>query len=242
MDNNMDSFLYDLIFKYICNMKTKEKIEHLTPEQEAMVSVYVKEYTNKFFTYKPIDKEKAIAYFQWVYQFSELEPFKELYIVSNPREAQKLANQLCETEGVHYPFAFAKHEAAWDLGEIAMNAYFSEVLEIEFDENWHKFKEIADLGVYDCIQFDEAVIVVELPTSVHRKNRNLHCEDGPALSFGTDYHLYFWNGINVPEKLIMDKNGITKEDIFKETNGDALKCFVEILGQQKYDEILSQES
>lgn len=218
-------------------MEKQELIDSLTPEQEAMIPVYVERYTSKFFNYKPINKEKATDFFQWVYKFSELAPFKELYIVSDPIQAQELANKLCGTEKTYYPFS--GYGNAWDLGWLSFYAFMQEVVGINLDENFNKYHEIVDLSIYDSLQFDEAVILVELPTNIRRKGIRLHCEDGPAITFGKDYKMFFWNGVAVPEKLIMDRENITKEDIFKEDNAEIRRCFMEALGGQVYYNTLS---
>lgn len=209
-----------------------EEIDRLTPEQEALIPVYVKKYTDKFFNYNPIDKEKATEFFQWVYKFSGLSPFKELYVVNDPDSAQALANRLCETEGVHY--SYSGYGNAWDLGWLAFYSFMKEVCGVKLDENFDHYHQIVDLNIYDCIQFDDAVIVMELATNIKRKGIRLHCEDGPAICFGPGYQLYFWNGVAVPEKLIMQRDQITKEDILGQTNAEIRRCFYEVLGGQEY--------
>lgn len=215
----------------------KNVINSLTPEQKAMIPKYIEFYESKFFNYHPIDKEKATEFFQWIYKFSELTPFNDLYIVSSPTDAQKLANELCGTKDVNYPFS--GYGNAWNLGWLCYYSFMRDVVgNQKLDKNFDRYHEIIDLGVYDSIQFDEAVILVELPTEVYRSGTKLHREDGPAIKFGGDYEMYFWNGVAVPEKLIMDKESITKMDILV-ANEDVQKCFKEVLGEQIYESIIS---
>lgn len=217
-------------------MQKKQLIESLTPEQEAMIPVYAEKYTNKFFNYQPINKEKATEFFQWVYNvLMDVDLFKDLYVVRNPIEAQALANKLCETEGVRYPFS--GYGSAEQSGTICLYSFVQDELGIQLGEEFNKVKELIELNVYDSILFDEAVILVELPTEAYRNGNSLHREDGPAIKFGGDYEMYFWNGVSVPKKMIMDKSSITKDDILL-SGEDVQQCFKEALGEQVYESII----
>ena len=102
-----------------------------------------------------------------------------------------------------------------------------------------KYCEVLELGIYDSIQLNGFCIVSKLPTIVKRKMTKLHSDNSPAIEFGDNYKLYFWNGTCVSEKLIMTPELITKEDIMKETNAEVRRCFMEVLGAKKYYDILS---
>lgn len=211
--------------------------DSLTPEQEAMIPKYIEFYESKFFIYKPIDREKATEFFQWLYEFSGLQPFKDLYIVSSQVAAQKLANELMATKDIYYPYA--GYGNSYDLSWLCYFSFMRDVVgNQELDKNFDKYHEIIDLNIYDCIQFDEAVILVELPTEVYRSGTKLHREDGPAIKFGDGYEAFFWNGVEVPEKLIMNKESITKEDILLASE-EVQQCFLEALGEDLYLDIIT---
>ena len=90
------------------------------------------------------------------------------------------------------------------------------------------------------IQLNGFCIVSDLPSKINRNNRDdLHCENGPAIEFKDGYSEYFWNGVSVPEEWILNKESITKQTILKETNAELRRCLREILGANKYYDIIS---
>jgi hypothetical protein len=92
------------------------------------------------------------------------------------------------------------------------------------------------------IQMNELCIVIEMPTIVNvNENKRLHSESSEAVKFSDGYSIYAWNGIIIPEKWIKEKESITKNDIIKETNAEKRRCLQEILGSQRYAELLNIE-
>ena len=70
----------------------------------------------------------------------------------------------------------------------------------------------------------------------------LHCEDGPALYWsGDNYGQFFWHGLAVPGKLIAAPESVTREDIMMENNAEVRRCFHEILGSDRFGQLLGLE-
>lgn len=217
--------------------ETKPMITELTPEQEEKLAVYRDKHLAMFFNHTEIDLKPATEFINWVYEFAKLDKPKDIYIVKSPMAAQKLANELCETEDVYYEFG--SYVNAWDLGWLSYYNYVNEVLDIDLGEDFQKYYAITKLHIYDSIQFDLACILVELPKEIHRRVDRMHNEEGPAVTFADGYSQYYWEGVAVPEKLIMDSENITKEDILKQDNAEVRRAFREKLGGVRYYDILS---
>jgi hypothetical protein len=130
-----------------------------------------------------------------------------------------------------------------DYGWIGFYDYFQSLNHFtKYDwSNFVKFKTLLQSGIYELLTF-ENVCIVSLKPKVKQDERNrLHCEDGPAVLFKDEFSMYFWHGIYIPEKWIMNKEPITKEDIMKETNAEKRRCLMEILGNKRYAELLDIE-
>lgn len=216
---------------------SETKITELTPEQEELIPVYRDRYLKKFHTHKKVDQAQVKEFFTWLYELAGLKAPEEVYIVDSPLAAQDLANQLNGTKNKVY--SFSSYGSAWDLGWISFYMYFKEVCGIELDEKFDKYKDFADMGVYDSIQFDRAVIISELPIKIHTLGENVHCSDGPAIEFADGFKVYYWNGVIVPQKLI--EGPILKADILSEKNAEIRRCYREKLGAKEYYSIIGGE-
>jgi len=94
-------------------------------------------------------------------------------------------------------------------------------------------------GGFGCFFYGQTNIILKRPIVI-RRNQNLvlHCEDGPAVRWADGTSLYFWNGIEVTEKLIAYPETITREDILGEQNVEVRRCYQEALGSEKFASLL----
>jgi hypothetical protein len=63
--------------------------------------------------------------------------------------------------------------------------------------------------------------------------RRLHNETGPALENAVE-DLYFWNGVLVPEHVVMRPQEITVSEIESEENAEVRRVMIERYGQDHY--------
>lgn len=136
--------------------------------------------------------------------------------------------------------SFSIYGNVWDYGWISFYEFFKTIgVKIE-SPSYEKFKSLIFSGVYDMIQLNGFCIVSDLPDKILRNSRNrLHAEDQSAIHFRDGYELYFWNGVCVPSKWILNKENISKEDIVKESNAEKRRCLREILGAKRYYDLIS---
>ncbi len=91
---------------------------------------------------------------------------------------------------------------------------------------------IATSGV---LPFPGAVFLCERPLTCTLSERfQLHNDSGPALTYSDGLAQYIWNDIVVPEKVILEKDSISVEEIEKETNVEIRRVMLEIYGEERY--------
>lgn len=83
--------------------------------------------------------------------------------------------------------------------------------------------------------FEGICILTERPNVIKRDNRGrLHNETGMAVGYPDGWGLYAWNGILVPEDVIVLQEPITFERIEAETNAEIRRVLIERFGLDNY--------
>ena len=100
-------------------------------------------------------------------------------------------------------YSFSGYGNIWDFGWLSFYDFFDRLnLDLIKNDNFHRFKELMQTGVYDMIQLDKYCIVCELPKVLLRDDRNrLHSEEEAAISWEDGYKQHYLNGIYLPEEL-----------------------------------------
>jgi hypothetical protein len=90
--------------------------------------------------------------------------------------------------------------------------------------------------------FDDFAIVCVKPCVVQRNEfLSLHAEEEAAVGWEDGSALYFHHGVPIPGKLICTPDSITREDIISETNAEVRRCYQEILGSERFGNLLGLE-
>jgi hypothetical protein len=133
---------------------------------------------------------------------------------------------------------FCDYGSIRNYGWVSFFDFFTQIGIIDH-KGFNDFKSLLQCGIYDMIQLNGFCLVSELPTSIKRNAQNrLHCEDGPAITFQDGYSQYYWKGLSISDWWITDKSKITKDVIMKETNAEKRRCLRDIVGPDKYFELL----
>lgn len=83
--------------------------------------------------------------------------------------------------------------------------------------------------------YDGIVFLTDRPSELHRDNRGrLHHETGMAISYPDGWGLYAWNGILVPQDVIMLDEPITLERISAEPNAEVRRVLIERFGLDNF--------
>jgi|GEM_PF-3050094 len=134
--------------------------------------------------------------------------------------------------------SFGSYGNIWDYGWVSFYSFFQKTGILKHPL-FPSFKAFVDSGIYDAIQLDGICVVCQLPKAINRKATRLHNESGASIEWNDGYKLFFWNGVCVPEKWIMDKDGVTKHEILSESNAEKRRVLREILGAKKYYDVIS---
>jgi len=120
--------------------------------------------------------------------------------------------------------------------------YFNLSLGATFKLNSLIPKEYFDFinqGLFAAFLFEEVAVLIPNPSHVFKNDDLvLHDEDKPAVQWKDGTSFCYWNGIEIPEKLICDQDTVTANDILAETNAEVRRCYQEILGSKKFGSLL----
>jgi len=111
----------------------------------------------------------------------------------------------------------------------------------------HTDSQIARLARYETIArnafwwypFKDIVFVCDRPNEINRDNQTrLHSEFGPTISFQDGWELFYWHGIEIPKRLILQPETYSAEEMLAESNTEIRRCMFEKIGYQKvFDEM-----
>lgn len=71
--------------------------------------------------------------------------------------------------------------------------------------------------------------------------RRHHCEDGAAVQRPTGECEYWWHGISVPERWIMEKDTLSFDDFMNVKNTERRRAFMEIIGNERFIDVLEMQ-
>ncbi len=103
--------------------------------------------------------------------------------------------------------------------------------------------KLMDAGLFYLTAFEHAVLACSSPEYIMRDGQDrLHGEAVAAVKWRDGTALYFHAGVNIPAKLIEDPESIDTADIAQERNAEVRRCFLEILGAERFSQILGLHS
>lgn len=176
----------------------------LTPEQQALIPVYLKRFLEIGTCTRPTDRQKAEDAIRRSYVYladKKLGNFSknpEIVWAESPMQGAKLAAQFnkgnedvteAEIRAQAQNASFGSFEAHW----VAVYAFIAEQLPVEKDELIDITLDIiAECGVYWT--FEDLVVLTPKPSEIYFKDEKLHNEVGPALAYANGDGLYAIEG------------------------------------------------
>jgi hypothetical protein len=200
----------------------QQRIEKLTPEQEAQLSVYRDKWIAIGLQTGLADRERAEAGVKLIYEAADLPHPDEIVWVDSPYAGHKKAKEFTDDpKPLH-----GQHSAAW----LSFYEYFYEVVGLECVKPLVGFFEVAkSAGWWWC--FDKLAIMSERASESHMDEQGrLHREAGPAIVYPDGWGVYSWHGVRVPEKVIMDPSSLTVDEIQAEQNIEVRRIMIERYG------------
>ena len=90
--------------------------------------------------------------------------------------------------------------------------------------------------------FDKICFISDRPKEIHKKGIQLHNESGPTLSYRDGYALWFLNGVDVGEKIVMTPfDKLDPSLILKEKNAEVRRELVRKIGIERVCEKLGAQ-
>lgn len=110
----------------------------------------------------------------------------------------------------------------------------------ELSSTYQAYRDLMIAGAWAAWLDDEGnYYILQAPDEVHVNDNNVvHREDGPALVWPNGDAYYFWNGVQVPEQVVMQPEEITTEDIQQEANTEQRRIMMQQYGVEDFfDEV-----
>jgi hypothetical protein len=132
-------------------------------------------------------------------------------------------------------FSFGVYGSIWDYGWTAFYDFFEKIKIID-DNNFKKWKEYLNTGIYDTIQFEDFCFVSKMPKKIYRDSNNeLHNEKGVAVEWADGYKNFSIHGIMLSletgEKFFSGK--MTTKEILELENQEQKRVLLETIGWEK---------
>ena len=132
------------------------------------------------------------------------------------------------------------HNAGSDWsGWAAYLSFFHHIakLDLPIYDKWQHYENATLYGA-SRMMHKRFWIVSDRHTSIHMDPQNrLHCEDGPARSWGDGWAIWSWHGTRVPADMI--ETGWEVERIFAERNAEIRRCAIEKHGWDRLTDALT---
>ncbi len=100
---------------------------------------------------------------------------------------------------------------------------------------------ILNLGLMQAFCFDKLVLWCPKPKRLEFSEGYLHNEEGPAMYWNDSFQLFYWRGVKVPQKLILNPESINRDDIDSVRNAEVRRCFQEKLGTERFASLFDLE-
>ena len=207
-----------------------EKIDTLTPAQEALMDEVILQYENNALggddSYDIEEMKKSVTF---LYKLADL-PCPAIYVCTSPKD-------LTEKSGLKEGEKFDYNGIGYDSGWTAFYDYM-ERIGVKYDETFH-FAEwknfILKSGIFCTVLYEKAAFVCVRPIAVHRnKEYVLHNPNGMAIEWRDGYGEYYLNGVQVTEEIVMTPaEQLDAHLVVKEKNVEVRREIVRKVGIEK---------
>ena len=110
-----------------------------------------------------------------------------------------------------------------------------------------KVQAVLDANIFNCLNFENAIIAWRNPKYVHYDNNLLHKSDGPSVEWYDGTKQYAWHGTRMPEWPFKNPKQLTALKIMQESNTEVRRAMAEMMGIGNFlldlnPEVLHEES
>lgn len=213
-------------------MTDNQKIEKLTPEQEAKFDQYVTEWTSIGLNTDPVDFEAAKAAVCKAYRLVGLKEPTQFYTTRSPMDAIALIQGLDPSKSKNTIF----NEMIYGSSDAYWLSYYEFMRKEVGVKNIDIIEGLVDLA--KCCGwlnvYEDVVVFQDRPEVIlFDEQKRLHCQTGPAIRYRDGYSVYAWHGTRIPAEWIEDPLALTATIALKWENLEQRRCACEILGWSK---------
>lgn len=218
------------------------KIEHLTPEQEAKLDVYYEKWVKIGLNSRPTTPEMRAQAEGFLKQAYSNEGLKEPQIIwtRSPLEAARKCVELGDNKKSLLSSAgYGAHDAGWLSFYDFMMTELGLVKECEGLDPLIGLAQVAGWW----FPYDGVCVVSELPLETHvNKDGSLHRDGGPCICYSDGFAMYYLNGVQVSKEIAeIPADQITKDMILGEMNADIRREIILKAGIERAEKILGSE-
>jgi len=197
------------------------KIEKLTAEQEAMLSVYADKYIKIGLNTDAIDFDKAVAAVKETLAFIDFDYSKTKFIyAASPRDYHKNTAFEHVSFGTNDSYRLGYYKFFSDNFNICNEITAIEQMIIECGWVYHNAKT-------------NTIVICDRPEKISIVDGVLSCENGPAILFRDGFSVYSWRGTRVPGVWVENPESITSEVFLSHPDAEERRCACEIVGWAK---------
>ena len=211
---------------------TDNKIEKLTPEQEAMFDVYVKEWTAIGLNTDPVDLENAKKAVCLAYRLVNLKEPTQFFVTKSPMDAIQFIQELDPSKtksDIFNEMIYGSNDAYW-------LSYYEFMRKEVGVQNIDVIEGLVQLAKYTgwLNVYEDVVVFQDRPEFIKfDEQKRLHSEIGPAIRYRDGYSVYSWHGVRIPSEWIEDKANLSAKTALTWENLEQRRCACEILGWAK---------
>jgi hypothetical protein len=228
-----------------------KKLEKLTPEQEALISVVRDEWIDRFYSQKKIDREAFEEGVNWVYETMMDLPKPKIIYANTLMECMYLIEK---QKAEYFKYEFDPNDIEKMKSNLSdnsnwLNSYsnfgwtafydFFQRIDVLDDENFERYKNLIMACAFQTFEYDEYVFAVEPPHITHtNEERRLHSLTEKALAWDDGYGFYFVNGFNLSEDIFLKlrDNTLSVEEFLRQENEEVKSAIVSYIQTRDGDE------
>lgn len=204
-----------------------DRLEKLTPEQDALCDEVAEEALRLFYRPLPLDTSATEKWLAVAYGLFDMPVPQRIEYVASPYAALKLATELTGEK-----YTETDYVGAADAGWVALYDAFSRLGVLTAGESadvlaLRDFLRCA----WDTVLLDECAIVVRSPLEIHADDAgNMHRAGGPCILWDDGEEDYAWHGTWVTKRIACEPKSHSREEFDAITNTEQRRALCESAG------------
>lgn len=206
----------------------RKMIESLTKEQEDALSVYRDKWIEIGLSTEPTDYEASVKLISKLYSQQDLKVPTNFHLVDGPLSAMEKLKEYDIKDGVS-EFCYGSQDASW----LSFYDFCLNELGVKGCDKILPLIELAKVcGWWSA--YEDLVVIQHRPIVIKIENKLSHREDGPAIEYRDGCKVWMIDGIRVNEKIVMNPENISVDEIHSESDLDKRSIMIDRKGWGVY--------